>query len=65
MERQMRINEDVLRYMTLKVDEHETEPSIMMQKRDRDDRRDRPGGRDRGRPERPRTESTQPASEAS
>jgi len=48
MERQMRINEDVLRYLTIRVDEHEEEPSAMMQKRDRDDRRgdrDRPDGR--------------------
>lgn len=45
MERQMRISDDVLRFFTLKVDEHETEPSVMMQKRD-----DRRGGRggDRG-----------------
>lgn len=41
MERQMRINEDVLRFMTIRVDEHEEAPSVMMQKRDRDDR---PGG---------------------
>jgi small subunit ribosomal protein S6 len=45
MERQMRINEDVIRFLTLRVDEHETEPSAMMQKRDRDRERDeRPGG---------------------
>jgi len=43
MERQMGLNEDVLRYLTLKVDKHETEPSAMLQKRDRD-RDDRPGG---------------------
>ena len=41
MERQLGINEDVLRYMTLRVEEHETEPSAMMQKRDRNDRDDR------------------------
>lgn len=71
MERQMRINEDVLRHITLRVEEHETEPSVMMQKRDRDDRRgDRPSGRggdgprgDRDRP--PRRESNQSDSEAS
>ena len=39
MERQMRINEDILRYMTIRVDEHEEGPSVMMQKRDRDDRK--------------------------
>ncbi|MBZ0214951.1 MAG: 30S ribosomal protein S6, partial [Fimbriimonadaceae bacterium] len=45
MERQMRISDDVMRFFTLKVDELETEPSVMMQKRD-----DRRGGRggDRG-----------------
>jgi small subunit ribosomal protein S6 len=50
MERQMRINEDILRFMTVRVDELEEGPSAMMQKRDRDDERsDRPGGRpDRG-----------------
>lgn len=47
MERQMRINEDILRFMTIRVDELEEGPSVMMQKRD--DRSDR-GGRfgDRG-----------------
>ena len=50
MERQMRINEDILRFMTVRVDELEEGPSAMMVKRDRDDDRgDRPGGRpDRG-----------------
>lgn len=52
MERQMRINEDILRYMTIRVDEHEEGPSVMMQKRDRDDR-PRRGDRD-DRPRRPR-----------
>ena len=48
MERQMRINEDILRFMTVRVDELEEGPSAMLQKRDRDDDRgDRPGG-DRG-----------------
>jgi small subunit ribosomal protein S6 len=49
MERQMGINEDVLRFITIKVDEHEEGPSAMLQRRDRDDR-DREG-RD-GRPPR-------------
>ena len=44
MERQMRISEDVLRFMTVRVDQLETEPSMMMQKRDRDDREERSGG---------------------
>ena len=47
MERQMRINEDVLRYMTISVEAHEEGPSAMMQKRDRDDRPRRDGD-DRG-----------------
>ncbi len=53
MERQMRLNEDVLRYLTLRVDELEEGQSVMMQKRDRDDRR----RRDRG----PRRDSDRPA----
>jgi small subunit ribosomal protein S6 len=48
MERQMRINEDILRYMTVRVEAHEEGPSAMMQKRDRDDRPRRDGDRDRG-----------------
>jgi small subunit ribosomal protein S6 len=52
MERQERINEDVLRILTIRVDALEEGPSAMLQKRDRDDRdRDgRGGGRfgDRG-----------------
>ncbi len=48
MERQERINEDILRFMTVRVDEHEEGPSIMLQKRDRDERREeRRGRRDR------------------
>ena len=41
MERQMGINEDILRFLTVRVDELEEGPSAMMQKRDRDDRGDR------------------------
>lgn len=41
MERQMGISEDILRFMTIRVEELETEPSVMMQKRDRDERKDR------------------------
>ena len=52
IERQERLNEDVLRYLTIRVDEHEEGPSAMMRKSDRDrDRDDRGGGfrdRDRG-----------------
>ena len=44
LERQTQINEDVIRYMTVKVDEHEAGPSVMMRKqeRDRERRADRP-----------------------
>lgn len=42
MERLMRLHEDVMRVLTIKVDEHEELPSAQMQKRDeRDDRRPR------------------------
>src|SRR3712207_7934347 len=41
MERQMRINEDILRFMTIRVDALDPEPSVMMQKRERDERKDR------------------------
>jgi small subunit ribosomal protein S6 len=47
MERQMRINEDILRFMTVRVDALEAEPSAMMQKRDRDERKERERGRRR------------------
>ena len=49
MERQMRINEDVMRHMTLRVDELEEGPSVIVQNKDRDDRPRRGGPRpDRG-----------------
>jgi small subunit ribosomal protein S6 len=40
IERQERLNEDVLRYITIRVDEHEEGPSAMMRKVDRDRERD-------------------------
>src|SRR5579872_3231550 len=50
MERNMRINEDVIRYLTVKVEALEETPSAMMQGRDRDRDRDRDrGDRDRDR----------------
>lgn len=52
LERQIQINEDVIRYMTVRVDAHEQGPSAMMRRgeRDRDRARgDRDGGRDRDR----------------
>ena len=50
LERQTQINEDVIRYMTVKVDGHEAGPSVMMRKqeRDRERRGEREGGRDGG-----------------
>ena len=57
LERQTQISEDVIRYMTIKVDAHEQGPSAMMRRGERDrerggrgDRGDRPdrGDRDRG-----------------
>ena len=41
MERQMRISEDVLRFLTIKAVAIDETPSMMMQKRDRDERKDR------------------------
>ena len=43
LERQTSINEDVIRYMTVRVDGHEEGPSVMMRKNDRERtrRRDR------------------------
>ena len=45
LERQTQINEDVIRYMTIRVEEHEAGPSVMMRKneRDRSRRREREG----------------------
>jgi small subunit ribosomal protein S6 len=43
IERQERISEDVIRYLTVRVEEHEEGPSAMMRKADRD-RDDRGGG---------------------
>ena len=39
LERQTRINEDVIRYMTIRVEEHESGPSVMMRKNERDKKR--------------------------
>ena len=48
LERNMRINEDVLRYLTVRLEEAEPGPSVMMQQRaERGDRGDRDRG-DRG-----------------
>ena len=41
MERRMGLSTEVLRFLTIKVEAHETEPSVMMRKSDRDERGDR------------------------
>jgi small subunit ribosomal protein S6 len=51
LERQTQINEDVIRYMTVKVDELEAGPTVMMRKSERD--RERRGDREGGRGDRP------------
>jgi len=51
LERQLRINEDILRFLTLRVDAHEEGPSAMLARRERDDRG---GDRDEDRPKRVR-----------
>ena len=38
LERQIAINEDIIRWMTVRVDEHEAGPSVMMRKSDRERR---------------------------
>jgi small subunit ribosomal protein S6 len=75
MERQMGLNEDVIRSMTVRVDALEQGPSAMMRKRDDDDRGDRHDRGDRGRgprsergeraPKRPRDETSATSEEAS
>ena len=76
MERQMRINEDVIRLLTVRVDKHEEGQSAMLRKRDDSDRDDKGergdrrggGGRfdrgDRGGSRGPRPPSAPPAGEA-
>ena len=77
IERQERLSEDVLRYLTVRVREHEEGPSAMMRKvdrdRERDDRgfgfrdrdRDRGGFRDRDRGEYRRDRESRPPREGS
>ena len=73
MERQMGLSTDVIRFLTIRVDEHEDGPSAMMRRSDRDERDGRRGPRrdrdhDRDRPPRdetsrgaPREASPEPA----
>jgi small subunit ribosomal protein S6 len=39
LERRQRINEDVLRFITIRVEEHDEEPSPVLARRDRDEKR--------------------------
>lgn len=39
LERRQRINEDVLRFITIRVEEHDDEPSPVLARRDRDEKR--------------------------
>ncbi|MEL6279745.1 MAG: 30S ribosomal protein S6 [Pseudomonadota bacterium] len=61
LERRERLHEDVMRFMTIRVDEHEEgQSAILTAKASRDDRR---GGRDRGprdRDDRPRERDDRP-----
>jgi len=65
LERTMRINEDVLRYLTIRVETHDEAPSAMMQSRGGRDERGRRGDRDRDamepRPSEPRPSEPRPA----
>ena len=68
LERQTGINEDVIRFMTVRVDKHEAGPSAMMRKQERDrersDRGDRGPRRDGGdRPDRGPREDRAPRRE--
>ncbi len=60
LERQTQINEDIIRYMTIKVEELEAGPAVMMRKQERAERGDRAPRGDRG-PRREREEA--PAAE--
>lgn len=48
MERRMRLSTDIIRFMTVRVEDHENEPSVMMRKQDRDERGPRGPRGDRG-----------------
>jgi small subunit ribosomal protein S6 len=53
VERLLSLNEDVIRYLTIRVDEHEAGPSAMLRKREDSDRDDRgPRGPRGDRPDR-------------
>ena len=46
MERRMRLSNDVIRFLTIRVEAHETEPSALMRKADRDALREKLAGVD-------------------
>ncbi|HEX2448791.1 MAG TPA: 30S ribosomal protein S6 [Methyloceanibacter sp.] len=48
LERQERLSTDVIRFLTVRVDEHDSQPSAMMRRADRDEREGGRGDRDRG-----------------
>lgn len=53
LERQLSINEDIIRFITIRVEALESGQSVMMRKRDDDDRGERPDRGERGRGPRP------------
>ena len=57
MERRISPNDDIIRFMTLRVDEHETEESVQLRNKNRDERRPR---RDANPEEEPAHESGTP-----
>ena len=59
----MRLHEDVLRYMTVRVEEHEDGPSAMLRRNERDERGPR-GGRGGDRPPRRPAPEAAPAAAA-
>ena len=60
LERRISLNDDIIRHMTIRVDEHEAEESIQMRNKNRDDRRgSRRDDDDRRAPRREREEAPQ------
>jgi small subunit ribosomal protein S6 len=60
LERQSNINEDIIRFMTIKVDEHENGPSAMMRRSEKErSRGDRGGDREDRGSYRPREEEVE------
>jgi small subunit ribosomal protein S6 len=48
LERQLRLSTDIIRFLTVRVDEHEAAPSAMMRRAERDEREGRGDRGDRG-----------------